>query len=886
MPLQRENILLLIGSKRYHSAIITTFSFDFIFFEMKAMKWLRSRGVRNVNVLVDGYYYSELLNKSYGYELRVSASYSLYPIFNKSIFHPKIWMLFGEKEGLLIIGSGNLTNAGNGNNDEIWGAFHFDIHSMENAELFSASWTYLQDICSNVKGFTNVKAISWIVENTKWLGDLPANQPFQFLKLSATEKIAYLTNNQNSTIWQQMSDLISKEQIIEITTLSPFYDINGKAIEALSTLFPTAKINVVVDESGAIPERLGFSSLYTFYNWYDLEIPKTTHSKTGNYVTRSKLHAKIIHFKTNSTKEYCLFGSANVTPEGLGLPGVIANSEMSLLIQSDEGGLLSQLEIDLKSPVKLSDFKSNKNISLFESLIKSTIFRIRLLSAEWLYDELHLFTECNYSAPISVKLFDRDGKILHKLNPIQLTQNIVISDLFPLNDSHHVQLYDEHNDTPISNKALLSDNSLLAKTYPNSKLTEIENIYNDIQNGDLTKFLDLLSYATSDEIEETDTRATLASNNNENNKKDNVDDPKDTYELSSYKIVQHNSIERNLLSNSLSLRVLDILKFVRSREFAANNELQLRTDEQEDDLGNIDGVDENDLNVNRNKPFSQLNSDKKKLRAYFNKLTLYLEALVYSKNEQKKYRPTFSDFGKYLVALELIFEYGNKTERYFEDDQERFFRYFDLKSENSYTNSCVKGCCLNIIGYFLMLIRNGVKEYKFEYTKTKINQLQSDALISSIVCLLNVKWKDEELPYFNTMMLNSLHYFGEKDPDKFIEMLPILLRAVTLKVTSLNHPIDIISNNYEWFEKRIIPAFHNTILHLSAKTFDYISNKGHIIYKSPWGYCYVKDILRQNQYTLVRPGFLWDKSSREFTLYDTNKIYNPIKLESFIRVNI
>ncbi|MBK8587132.1 MAG: hypothetical protein IPN88_17690 [Bacteroidetes bacterium] len=54
MALLRENILGLIGSRRYHSAILTTFSFDFFFFGMKAMKWLRSYGVRNVNVLIDG----------------------------------------------------------------------------------------------------------------------------------------------------------------------------------------------------------------------------------------------------------------------------------------------------------------------------------------------------------------------------------------------------------------------------------------------------------------------------------------------------------------------------------------------------------------------------------------------------------------------------------------------------------------------------------------------------------------------------------------------------------------------------------------------------------------------------------------------------------------
>jgi hypothetical protein len=89
MILERENILTLIGSRRYHSAILTTFSFDFYFFEMKAMKWLRSCGVRNINVFIDGHYYSELMQQATGEEMQLSAGYSLYPVFQKSVFHPK-----------------------------------------------------------------------------------------------------------------------------------------------------------------------------------------------------------------------------------------------------------------------------------------------------------------------------------------------------------------------------------------------------------------------------------------------------------------------------------------------------------------------------------------------------------------------------------------------------------------------------------------------------------------------------------------------------------------------------------------------------------------------------------------------------------------------------
>ncbi len=96
MAIKRGNILSLIGNGRYHSCILTTFSFDFYFFEMKVMKWLRSCGVRNVNVFIDGHFYSELMQQATGDEMKFSTGYSLYPIFGNGIFHPKVWLLFGQ----------------------------------------------------------------------------------------------------------------------------------------------------------------------------------------------------------------------------------------------------------------------------------------------------------------------------------------------------------------------------------------------------------------------------------------------------------------------------------------------------------------------------------------------------------------------------------------------------------------------------------------------------------------------------------------------------------------------------------------------------------------------------------------------------------------------
>lgn len=888
MALLRENILGLIGSRRYHSAILTTFSFDFFFFEMKAMKWLRSCGVRNVNVLIDGHYYSELMQQLGGEEMKLSPGYSLYPVFGKSIFHPKVWMLFGEKEGLLIIGSGNLTNAGNGNNEEIWAAFHFDIRFAENAALFSSAWNYLQQLCSSTKGYTQEKTIRWIIDHVKWLYELPKPAPAEFLSAAGKEKVAFLYNSAQTTIWQQLTDLIGNQKVIEITSFSPYYDKNGKAIQALGKLFPTAKLNIVIDETGSVPEEMTVAKNYTFYDWYDLGISRSLHSKAEVDAGNSKLHAKIVHFRTASGKDYCLFGSANVTPEGLGLPGITPNAEASLLIESPEGGLMNRLGIKLKKPSMLSDFKMAKEKSIYDSVIGHNRNKVHLLSAEWVYDDLYVYAGGNFEGELLVKLFDSENRILQSLHLGPFVHEMKVRPSASLHGVHHLELYDKLTEKSVSNKALLTDHYLLAKTHPNPKTEDIERIYNDIQAGELNKVLDLLHYAILDETEWAESATVLANKGSQVIKSTEKNEPGKLYDLSGYKAMEYRSNEKGLLFSSLSLRVLDVLKFVRSKDFIASTESELRVDEQEEDLGSTSGVEETEVTTVKNVSLPALKSEKRKLISFLENIYKQQQFLLYSNVKPKDYKPTLTDLSKYLIALELLFEFGGRSEQYVEKEKEKEhqFIYLPINGEEPYLNDNVKGCCLNIIGDFLMLVRYGFKEYEFDYTRNKISQLQHEALISTIVCVLNMRWKETEENYAKCMLLNSVHYLGYRNSNTFNKQFPLIKKFVTEKADLLKRKTPLFHDNLNWFEKFILPAFNNTISKLERKDFDTTTHKGSIIYKSPWGYCLVKDISANNEFTLIRPGFLWNNQLRDYVMHNNDKVYNPIVLKQFIHVKI
>lgn len=883
MALERENIMTLIGSRRYHSCILTTFSFDFYFFEMKAMKWLRSCGVRNINVFIDGHYYSELMKQATGEEMQLTAGYSLYPVFQKSTFHPKIWMLFGDKEGLLIVGSGNLTNSGNGNNDEIWGAFHFDIRSTENAPIFSTAWNYLSMLSATVRGQMNEKTTRWIVEHSKWLNELPKVKPFQFFDTSQKEKVAFLFNSETSSIWKGLSKHISNEKVIEITSISPFYDINGKALQELKSIFPSAEINVVVDESGLIPSAMQVSKGFTFYDWRDAGVSKVQYAKSEN--AKSKLHGKIIHFKTKNGPEFCLFGSANVTPEGLGLQGKNSNAEVSLLIQSEKGGLLNELGIKLKSDngKKLSDFTVTATQSIYEIVIKNNQFKVQLLSAELIYDELTIHSNGNYAEQFKVVFFDRQNRLLHSQKISKYEQELKIKLNSELGSFQYIQFADSA-DKFITNKLLVSDYFLLAKTHPNPKTEDIERIYSEIQNGELSKVLDLLHYAIIDETENDEGTSVLHNSKNANAKREEKKESERLYDLSSYKPIEHSELEKNLLLSSLSLRVLDVLKLIRSKGLSTNKQDDISVDEQEENLGNISGNEQNEVKIIRNLSFALLKSERRKLISYFDNLYRNQQEILYGNNRLKIYKPTLTDLTKYLISIELILEYGGKSEKYDEQDTQHFFSY--LPFVDNYNNNNVKGCCLNLIGGFLMLARNGFNEYKFDYTKRKIEELKYEALVSTIVCLLNNRWKENEQHYFFSMLLNTLHYLGERDVEDFNGKFRELKIKITHKISEMKNRTSGLKQNLDTFYRKVCPAFKKVIERIKNKDFETSAVQGQIIYKSPWGYCYVHSVTKTNDFILIRPGFLWDDDKADYMKHSPNEIYLPLKLQSFICTDI
>jgi len=337
--IERQNILDLFGAdkNKYHSCIITAYSFDFLFFEQRVLPRLRRAGMININVFVDSKMYQQQLSNLDGRH-SINQSYSIIPIKLKGAFHPKILMGFGKNNGFLAIGSGNLTSSGLSSNDEVWGACHTYRTEGKSIPIFNSTYKYLKKLQPFCLG-SNLKKWEWPEKNTSWLSELP-NLEINNDVIHNNEKLILISSFSDSSMYNELLENLPSEPLENITIISPYYNKNGQIITNLINDLKPKTIDIVIDSRfGTVPYKFSNQHNVQFHEWSDIKL-------TNN--ESSRLHAKIFQFKYPG-HTCVLTGSANATKEALGTKTIQSkNAEMNLFIKADESkNWIQELKIEI-----------------------------------------------------------------------------------------------------------------------------------------------------------------------------------------------------------------------------------------------------------------------------------------------------------------------------------------------------------------------------------------------------------------------------------------------------------------------------------------------------------------------------------------------------------
>ena len=395
--IERKNIIKLLSDRSnvYHSALLTTYSFDPIFFESVYLSTLRKLGVTNIVVLMDANMYDQLLaDTNYQCHRVTQNNYTLVRQENtySGVFHSKMVLLFGEEEGALVLGSGNLTYSGLSNNEEVWNVFHVAGNDSLHYPLLNKAWKYLRGVTSSVSPLVQ-RQLDWMQEQSPWLHK--DSNDGTILLLSGEEG-QLLYNSSNSTILNSVYLSIGEREIEEITVIAPFYDTEGHALKELQRHFSPKKMKCVLDlDRQSAPYSLLQNG--TFIDYY---------KSTSSY----PLHAKIIEIQGRE-ETWILCGSANAGNMALGTTTFAFNDEACIFLHSkNRRDYIKELGISFTSLT--SDEKKSIVRPKQEKTNESPIL-VNLISCEEKENELFL-------------RFNKSG-IEGKLTLLDDAQNVICS---------------------------------------------------------------------------------------------------------------------------------------------------------------------------------------------------------------------------------------------------------------------------------------------------------------------------------------------------------------------------------------------------------------------------------------------------------------------------
>lgn len=873
--IKEENIWDLVSSRSYHSCLITTYSFDFYYFEKSVMRILRSKGIGNISLFIDDNIFQGILGKIGSSNSKV---YSINPIKSTACFHPKVYMFFGEKQGLLIIGSGNLTSSGHGKNDEIWGAFHFDVSEPRHTQLFANSWSFFEKISRNIKGYSKEK-IKWIKEYTPWIETLPSPVPSSFESLDNLTKVAFLNNNLETSIFQQLSLFVPFDKVIELTIIAPYYDSKGKIIELFLKLLPKAKINVLLDdENGILPSGLSsnIASKINFYHWRDCFIVKD-----GNK-DFSRLHAKLFNFKLDDNSNLCLLGSANASVAAIGTESISAtNEEVAILLNSKKQDYLKDLGIKInpKKSQKLSDFEMGLNES--SQLEKSAPFKYNIEAIDKEGSVLNVFLDKNIGENITINIFNNwgeviyDGKLINKGNYYYIK---IPSNLFnPL----YGCLIDSDTTQIISNKQIIQDIYVLSKTNPDPQKQILDILFSSIEQGDellFSKLIDCIS--TNDFYSENVSFSKKTSTIKSDEEKKDVEIKGKILDYEHFKDVSYHSMQHQYsVLNSSSNRVADFLSslsITKTREEVVSDELE---DEEVDlEITNSQGrEDQPELRLITKSAF---NNEKLRIIKFFERYDIYLEEEVdklikkSNQNIDEEDKVTITDLSNFVIALYITIYYTDKKRQYFIDE------------ETTYHDSIIKSFGFNnfdnlpvinaeIVGKFLLICTKGFKTYDSDYLNERLLKLKHEAFYHCIFCLGMAKWSGSKTIYKNLLLINSIHYLGDDInkrlyKNKYNEEMFMRKKLSSIENLSLVSDIKLEINT-------LLPKYLSFIGNLKLKVSERKTllstdlKLEAVIFTSRFGFCIIKEKSNERDkalLTLSRPGFPWNNYEEEYLLQE------------------
>ncbi len=291
----------IISKHPWRSALFLTYPLSLSFYESQLHKeGLHRRGCRDIRIVCDpdgyGMCLSERRSSRVGAEYRVSVA-----ALPKGVFHPKVVLLEGESESVLMVGSGNLTFGGFGRNVEVLDA----IHSSRHPGMFASFAAFLRDLSRHPNLILTDR--QWIDEWGTRLGRFDLSSPTGFPRL--------LHNAAAPLADQLAAEASARGGASLVRSLAPFHDPDGEGIIQFAETCGADNlvVGVLASAEGAPPPN----SPFPFHNHAPTSVRVEAAAVIPPAGSSNKLHAKWLEIVCRDGTTLVVTGSLNATTQSL-----------------------------------------------------------------------------------------------------------------------------------------------------------------------------------------------------------------------------------------------------------------------------------------------------------------------------------------------------------------------------------------------------------------------------------------------------------------------------------------------------------------------------------------------------------------------------------------
>ena len=845
------------GNYKFHSCVMTSFTFDFHHFESQVLRVLRLKGISNVIVLTDMRMLEETISYTTGNIKSATSDYSVNSILRKGAFHPKLTFLAGDEQALVLYGSGNITPGGSGKNHELFSGFYAETRKSHQLPLIQETWQYLKDNTNHLKGYSS-EMIKQIESNCTLLTE-PDFKKHQFHKVDEQLDIALLYNTESS-IFEQITSLLDANEVDEINIFSPFYDTDGTLIKSLKSFFKNSNISVYIDEQyGNHPEQIENINDVTFHLW---SVTPRSSNHFKNY--HRKLHSKIFHFKAGD-KEYCLIGSPNATEAAIGSQKRPINEEFAVLMKAKNFDFLSHL--DLKGnpeAIDLSDYKNPSKDMDFDDIFRRNNRSIKILGADRFERNIALYLDQNIrEEDYKIKFYNTWGELMHTQNKFEIDKDFTVRFHILETNIAFLQIEDLQGYS-CSNKQMINIvHELIAKN-PSPENVKLNRLIYRAEMGSQGVF-DIINFFNDiqqmEDKRRTESKKTFRQSANNENSVDHISSPKISYE----EAIELSELEgnENLISNHGNhgaIRMFDAIeRYVRKK--AEDKEIQDQDDEEEGDIEKGKDKDEDTRPIEpvRVKNKNGLDERRKRIQRF---VSNYLK-LVRKKKEKEDYHLDMIDMAMFLIVIRQIL---TLVDRKIEITSKAKIDHKEIKKQevksilpvlgkpNSYVN--FKGILLNAFGEFLNLVikAKSFHQYENDYLNNKQDVYKNQLIIDVLFCLSALKQKikspsDKDVEWINLMAFNLFEFLGFPEGNIKSEF-ETLFNESSLEEFNVQKGISFI----EQITKEYKTQFWKKDCYVDSNL----------------GICKIKKTIPKSGMPkflkVIRPGFSYDEEEKDFVL--------------------